>query len=517
MHPSHVARTHPDKPAIVFVPSETALSFGELERRVTQAAHLLQDLGVRRGDAVAFCVENSPEFFEIAWAAQRVGAIFTPMSTKLTADDVQYIVEDSGARVFILSAACEASRHSKNAFSPTVKLLSVGGDIDGCADWKQLRQSMPTNAIASPSPGGEMMYSSGTTGRPKGVRKSLPDGEFDVPDSRTVSLSRAFSVSHDSVYLSTSPLYHSAPYRYAATALSCGATCIVMERFDEDMALRCIATYRCTHSIWVPTMFHRLLRLPTEIRALHDTDSLRYAVHGAAPCPIHVKERMIEWWGPILYEYYAGTEGIGACMISSQEWLAHKGSVGRATDGEIHILDEQDEELPLGVTGVVHFKNASSFEYWNAPDKTAGSRSKQGWWTYGDIGHVDADGYLYLTDRKDFMIISGGVNIYPQEIENVLLAHPKVSDAAVFGVPNEEYGEQVTAVVQPVGDPTLYTAADKSELIDFCRRKLGSLKSPRTIEFVDELPRHATGKLYKRLLRERYLQTSEQIAVAVEK
>lgn len=515
MHPSIYALTHPDKPALIFQPSGIDLTYLELEQRVTQAAHLLQEIGVRPGDAIAFCIENSPEFFEVAWAAQRVGAIFTPMSTRLSADDMRYIVEDSGARAFILSATCESSRHVKKEMFPNVKLLAVVGDIEGFGDWRARRKEMPTKPIALPVPGREMMYSSGTTGRPKGVRKPLPDGEFDDPDSRAVNFSQKFVLGADSVYLSTSPLYHSAPYVFAASALRYGATCVVMEHFDAELALHCIQTFRCTHGIWVPTMFHRMLRLPPNVRNVYDTSSLRYAIHGAAPCPVHVKEEMIHRWGPTLHEYYAGTEGIGACMISSQEWLTHKGSVGRATDGEIHILDEHDDEVPVGVTGVVHFKNSSKFEYWKAPDKTAGTGSKQGWWTYGDIGHVDAEGYLYLTDRKDFMIISGGVNIYPQEIENVLLSHPMVSDVAVFGIPNDEYGEEVKAVVLPVGDHTSYTNTDKVELIEFCRQKLGKVKTPRTVDFVGEFPRHATGKLYKRLLREGYLQAHDLHAGAV--
>ena len=515
MHPSHFALTHPEKSALIFQPSGVDLTFLELEQRITQAAHLLQNLGIRPGDAVAFCIENSPEFFEVAWAAQRVGAIFTPMSTRLSADDMRYIVEDAGVRVFILSAACESSRHVKKEMFAAVELMAVNGDIEGFGDWRKQRQEMPITPISSPAPGREMMYSSGTTGRPKGVRKPLPQGEFDDSDSRAVNFSQKFSLGEDSVYLSTSPLYHSAPYVFAASALRYGATCVVMEHFEAELALHCIQTFRCTHGIWVPTMFHRMLRLPPEVRHAYDASSLRYALHGAAPCAVHVKEEMINWWGPILHEYYAGTEGIGSCMISSLEWLSHKGSVGRATDGEIHILDEHDEEVPVGGIGVVHFKNTSQFEYWKAPDKTAGTRSKQGWWTYGDIGYVDMEGYLYLTDRKDFMIISGGVNIYPQEIENVLLSHPLVSDAAVFGIPNEEYGEEVKAVVQPVGEHTSYTSSHKAELIEFCRQKLGSVKTPRSIDFVDELPRHATGKLYKRLLRERYLEMHKSSAGAV--
>ncbi|MGQ3031368.1 MAG: AMP-binding enzyme, partial [Ferrovibrionaceae bacterium] len=281
-----------------------------------------------------------------------------------------------------------------------------------------------------------------------------------------------------------------------------GATVIVMERFDAAAALALIARHRVSHAQWVPTMFVRLLKLPEAQRKAHDLSSLVCAVHAAAPCPIEIKQRMIDWWGPIVWEYYAGTEANGATIISSAEWLTHKGSVGRAVLGEIHVMNDRDEEVAVGEQGVIYFGNGPGFEYLNDPEKTASSRNARGWSTLGDIGRVDAEGYLYLTDRVANMIISGGVNIYPQEIENILICHPGVADVAVIGVPDDEFGEAVKAVVQPAAGEGSARLAD--ELVALCRDRLAHYKCPRSVDFVDSLPRHPNGKLFKRLLRERY-------------
>jgi acyl-CoA synthetase (AMP-forming)/AMP-acid ligase II len=282
-----------------------------------------------------------------------------------------------------------------------------------------------------------------------------------------------------------------------------GATSVVMERFDPELSLRLIERHRITHSQWVPTMFVRLLKLPPQLRRRYDLSSHRVALHAAAPCPIAIKEQMIEWWGPILIEYYAATEGHGSTQIDSHEWLQHRGSVGRARNCELHILDEEGHELPPGEVGTVYFGGGPSFEYHNDPDKTASARSAQGWATVGDMGYVDADGYLYLTDRKANMIISGGVNIYPQEAENVLINHPAVADVAVFGIPNEEFGEEVKAVIEPVEFATAGPALER-ELLAYCHSHLAKFKCPRSIDFAAKLPRSETGKLYKRRIRDPY-------------
>ncbi|MGE5130254.1 MAG: AMP-binding protein, partial [Sphingomonadaceae bacterium] len=314
---------------------------------------------------------------------------------------------------------------------------------------------------------------------------------------------KLYGLGPDSIYLSPAPLYHAAPLRFNMTVMRCGGTSVLMEHFEAEEALALIERHRVTHSQWVPTMFVRMLKLPPDVRARYDLSSLRVAIHAAAPCPVPVKEEMIRWWGPVLYEYYAGTEGNGYVACNSQEWLAHKGTVGRALLGEVRILDDDGAVLPPGETGTIYFANGPAFEYHNDPRKTAVSRSREGWSTLGDVGRLDAEGYLYLTDRKDYMIISGGVNVYPQEVENLLVTHPKVADVAVLGVPNEDLGEEVKAVVQPM-DWRDAGPALAAELMAYCRGNLSHIKCPRSIDFEPELPRHPTGKLYKRLLRERY-------------
>jgi acyl-CoA synthetase (AMP-forming)/AMP-acid ligase II len=351
----------------------------------------------------------------------------------------------------------------------------------------------------------DMLYSSGTTGRPKGVRHPLEGLPIDAPGALVALASMLFGLNENTIYLSPAPLYHAAPLRYCMTIHRLGGTVVVMEHFDAEEALRDIEKYRVTGSQFVPTMFVRMLKLPDDVRLKYDVSSMKSAIHAAAPCPVEVKRKMIEWWGPVIHEYYAGTEGNGFCYVSSAEWLAHPGTVGRALVGEIHICGETGEELPVGEEGVIYFGGGAQFEYHNDPKKTAESRhpAHPEWSTLGDVGKLDSDGYLYLTDRKAFMIISGGVNIYPQEAENLLINHPKVADVAVIGVPNEDFGEEVKAVVQPAhwGDagPAL---AD--ELIAYCREHLSPIKCPRSVDFDPELPRHPTGKLYKRLIRDRY-------------
>jgi long-chain acyl-CoA synthetase len=506
-HPSIHASRQPEKLAALFVPGGASLTYGELEARANQVARLLRSHGVVAGDAVVFCIENCPEFLHIAWGCQRIGVRFTPASTRLGAEDIAYITPDSGATVLIVSTHAECASRLAQEDLAGVQLFSLSGSLPGAIRWEESIERLDRSEIENPVPGREMMYSSGTTGRPKGVRKPMPSGQFDAPDARNAGWgSRLPGTGPDMVHLCTSPMYHAAPYRNVSGTLSVGGTCVILEKFDALLALQCIETHRVTHSVWVPTMFSRLLRLPPEDRnGVKDLSSHQAAFHGAAPCPIHVKEQMIDWWGPILHEYYAGTEGIGACAISSEEWLAHKGSVGRAIDGVIHILDADDNEVPAETTGLVFFEISSTFEYWNDSAKTGRSRSKQGWWTYGDIGHVDTEAYLYLTDRRDFVIISGGVNIYPQEIEDFLLRDMRVLDTAVFGVPDDEYGEAVQAIVQVSRDDAIDGDALAIELRKACREHLGPIKTPRDVQIVTEFPRLPTGKLHKKAMRDAFL------------
>jgi acyl-CoA synthetase (AMP-forming)/AMP-acid ligase II len=402
----------------------------------------------------------------------------------------------------------EVARDLGTALSDLAGRFMVDGGAPGYASWEEATAAQPSEPVSDEAEGTDMLYSSGTTGRPKGV--SLPGlgKPIGTPPPLMFVLKGLYGADEDSVYLSPAPLYHAAPLRFNLGLQRLGGTCVIMEQFDARWALELIDRHRVTHSQWVPTMFRRLLELPEQERARYDVSSLRAAVHAAAPCPITVKEQMIAWWGPVLYEYYAGTEANGFTSIDSEDWLAHKGSVGKPLVGEIHILDDTGEKLPPGQPGTIYFAGTSEFEYHDDPDKTAAARTEQGWSTIGDVGYLDEEGYLYLTDRKADMIISGGVNIYPQEAENVLATHPKLADVAVFGVPNPEFGEEVKAVVQPV-DMADAGPEFEQELIAYCRQQLAKIKCPRSVDFEPELPRSATGKLFKRLLKERYWRDHE--------
>ena len=504
MYPGVHATTTPDKPAYVMAGSGEVVTYRQLDERSNQVAQLLRAAGLRRGDGIAFMLENSARFFEICWGAQRAGLYYTAISSRLTAPEAAYIVQDCGATVFITSAANREVAAAIVDDIPDVAVkLMIDGTADGYERYEDAVAQQPTTAIADESEGGDMLYSSGTTGRPKGVKVPLPEGPIGTPSSVTALAQMLYGFTADTVYLSPAPMYHAAPLRFSMAVLRLGGTIIAMERFDPADFLRLVEEHRVTHTQVVPTMFVRMLKLDEAERTRHDLSSLQVCIHAAAPCPIPVKEQMIEWWGPKIFEYYAGTEGNGFCAITSEEWLQHKGSVGKPLVGELHILDEDGEPRPPGEAGTIFFGNGGTFEYHNDPEKTASSRNEQGWSTLGDIGYVDEDGYLYLTDRKSYMIISGGVNIYPQEAENVLTMHPKVMDVAVIGVPNEDFGEEVKAIVQPVDMADAGPELER-ELLAFCKEQLAGYKCPRSVDFSAELPRHPTGKLYKRLLRDRY-------------
>jgi len=504
MHPCDHAQTMPDKAAYIMAATGETVTYKQLNDRSNQAAHLFRACGLRRGDAIAIFMENNARYLELCWAAQRAGLYFTCISTRLTAGEVDYIVGDCGAKLFVTSAAMGPLLDDLAGRMPGVAhRFIIGGTSPGYTAYEPARDQLPTDPIADESAGTDMLYSSGTTGRPKGIKAALPETPInDVPPLLGL-VTALYGAGPTSVYLSPAPLYHAAPLRYNMAMHRVGATSVVMEHFDAEEALKLIDRHNVTISQWVPTMFIRMLKLPESVRTAYDLSSHACAIHAAAPCPVAIKEQMIAWWGPIINEYYAGTEGNGFCAISSAEWLAHKGSVGRALMGEIHIVGEDGAQVAPGEVGTIYFGGGNAFEYHNDPDKTAESRHPEGWTTLGDVGRVDEDGYLYLTDRKAHMIISGGVNIYPQEAENLLVTHPKVADVAVIGVPNEDFGEEVKAVVQPVNwedhGPEL-----EAELIAFCQSRLAKIKCPRTVAFDRELPRHPTGKLYKRLVRDRY-------------
>ena len=503
MHPSVYAKTQPNKPAFIMASTGETVTYGQLEERSNRGAHLFRKLGLKTGDGIAIFMENNVHYLPIVWAAQRSGLYFTCISSRLTAGEIEYIVNDCGAKVLITSEQMGDVARELGGKLPNVQKLMLGGTMPGYLSGEEAVRQMPATPIADESPGTDMLYSSGTTGRPKGVKRPLTGGPLAQPNPLLMLVKMLYQFDENTVYLSPAPLYHAAPLRYNMAVHGFGGTCVVMEHFEPEQALALIGKYKTTHSQWVPTMFVRMLKLPEAARKKYDVSAMKIAIHAAAPCPIPVKKQMIEWWGPVIYEYYAGTEGNGFCAITPQEWLAHPGSVGKSLLGELHIMGEDGTECPTGESGSIYFANGPEFAYHNDAKKTAEARNDKGWSTLGDVGYTDKDGYLYLTDRKAFMIISGGVNVYPQEAENVLINHPKVADVAVIGVPNEDFGEEVKAVVQPMNwaDATPALAED---LVAYCKQHLSAIKCPRSVDFERELPRHPTGKLYKRLIRDRY-------------
>ncbi len=502
MHPYLHARENPDKPAVIMASTGAVETYAELDKASNRMAHLFRQEDLQIGDTVAVLLDNHPNFFDFAWGAQRAGLYYVAIPSRLTAAEVSYILSDSGATLLISSDSKQGVVDELHKLNPDVKVFLYG--VEDSRAIEPVLAALPDGPIDDERHGTDMLYSSGTTGRPKGVRIPFPENEdIAAPNALVMMAQGAFGFQPGCTYLSPAPLYHAAPLRWCMTVHKMGGTVIVMEKFDAEQALALIEKYKVDVSQWVPTHFSRMLKLPEETRAKYDVSSLTCAVHAAAPCPIPVKEKMIQWWGPIIREYYAGSEGNGFTFINSEDWLEHKGSVGKALLGIVHICDENDDEVPVGEEGQIYFEGGAPVNYHNDPEKTKAAHNKHGWTSLGDVGKVDEDGFLYLTDRKSFMIISGGVNIYPQEIENLLITHPKVLDAAVIGAPDEDMGERVVAVVQPAdmtdaGDPFA------QELEVYLRQTLSGVKIPRQIDFRAELPRVATGKLYKRLLRDEY-------------
>jgi fatty-acyl-CoA synthase len=502
-HVGTQAQVHPERPAIVMAGSGLVTTYRELDERSNRLAHLLRDAGLRTGDHLALMMENCPEFLEVAWAAQRSGLYYTALNSHLRRSEAQHILDDCGATALFISAGL--SHIADELDLGRIRLCIVaGGEAKRFAPYGDALAGWPTTPIVDEAEGREMLYSSGTTGQPKGVRKVLSGAPMGDPTATPALLAANIArvgIDGTSTYLTPAPLYHSAPLVYSMAMHRLGATCVVMEAFEPASCLRAIERYRVTHAQFVPTMFTRMLRLTDEERRSYDLSSLQWVVHAAAPCPVPIKQQMLDWWGMIIHEYYAGTEDIGSTAIGPDEWVAHPGSVGRPLN-EVHIVGgDTESDLPIGETGMVYFAGGREFEYHNDPGKTESMTNAKGWRTLGDVGYLDADGYLYLTDRASDMVISGGVNIYPREAEQVLATHPHVADVAVFGVPDEEMGESLLAVVQPCQGEESVTAA---ELTSWCRDRLAGYKCPRAIEFIAEMPRDPSGKLFKRLLREPY-------------
>ena len=499
--PHHPARQRPDHPALIWHDTGEVTTYRELAARSAQGARLFRQLGLATGEGVCFLLENHPRYLELAWAAMRTGLYATPVSTWLGPEEAAAVVADTGARVLIASPAQAAvARHLDLPIR-----LAVGGEIDGFDSYEAAAGELDTGLLDEEPEGSMMLYSSGTTSRPKGVRRPLsgaPAGtaNFLAPFLPYVGLDES------TVYLSPgAPLYHAAQLGWCVGTQRLGGTAVVLERFDPEAVLAAIERHRVTLVQVVPTMLIRLLRLPEEVRRRYDLSSLRTVLHAAAPCPVDIKRQVIEWLGPIVDEFYSGTEGGGITYVTSAEWLERPGTVGRPILGELHVTDEDGNELGPGEDGTIWFasQGGPSYEYHGDPEATARRRDRRGWTTLDDVGHVDADGYLFLTDRRDHMIVSGGVNVSPQEAEDVLASHPLVADAAVIGVPNADLGEEVKAVVV-LADPSTAGEAVVEELLAACRARLARHKCPRTIDLVDELPRLPTGKLAKRLLRDRY-------------
>ena len=505
MFPGTFAALTPDKPAVVMAGSGVTLTYREREAGSARLARYLVGHGLGLGDVVAVLADNSPRVYEVYWAAQRAGLYITAVNHHLTPDEVAYIVADCGAKALVVAGSLGAPAPE----GPAIR-LAYGAPVAGCEDYDAVLAGVPAEPLPDQPRGADMLYSSGTTGRPKGIRPVLPDRQVDEPgDVYAALFGPMYGFDADTVYLSPAPLYHAAPLRFSATIQMLGGTVVVMERFDAQGALAAIEKHRATHSQWVPTMFVRMLKLPADVRARADVSSLKVAIHAAAPCPVDVKRAMIDWWGPVLYEYYAATEGVGITFIDSEQWLAHPGSVGRGgVLGDVRICDaETGARLPAGEVGTVYFErnDLPLFVYHNDEAKTRASRHPEhdNWGTTGDLGYVDDEGYLYLTDRQAFMIISAGVNIYPREAEDALALHPAVLDVAVIGVPDPEMGESVLAVVQPAPGATPGPELEQ-ELVTHTRGHIAAYKAPKRVVFSDDLPRTPTGKLVKQKLRDRY-------------
>jgi acyl-CoA synthetase (AMP-forming)/AMP-acid ligase II len=507
-HPSYHATVQPDKIAYRIADSGEALTFAELDAASNRCAHFLRSAGLRPADHIALLIENSLDFFKVTWGAQRSGIYYTPISTHLKAAEIVYILADCGASVFFVSASVlPPLLEAVQTLDPAPRIVTVGGRVSGCESFDAVLAAQPATPVPDEVAGLDMLYSSGTTGRPKGVMQPFRGEPIGTVMPLTTILGEQMcGMNAESTYLSPAPLYHAAPLRFGMMCGAIGATTVIMRKFDAKTFLDLVATHRVTHSQVVPTMLVRILKLPEAEREAADVSSLVAIIHAAAPCPEDVKAAIIDWWGPILLEYYAGTEANGVTIIDSAQWLAHRGSVGRAYVGAIKILGEdlEAEPLPAREIGQIFFADGPTFSYHNDPAKTAQAHNGKGWSSLGDVGYLDEEGYLYLTDRKSYMIISGGVNVYPQETEDLLIGHPAVHDVAVFGIPDAEMGEQVKAVVQPAPGAT-GDAQLEATLIAYCKSRLSSIKCPRSIDFVADMPRTPTGKLLKRLLRERYL------------
>ena len=504
MHPSNHIKNRSDHPAIIMASTGVTVTYAEMEARANQTAHFFRSKGLKQGDVIAICMDNSsPRFLDIAWAAQRSGLYYSCISTKFLTDEIRYILKDSEAKFLFGAPSLSDVLEPLPSLHDGCQYYAVDGEIKGFENYQNAIGDMPITLLEDGTAGADMLYSSGTTGQPKGIKPALTGGPIDETTPFSFLLRDLFGMSEHSKYLSPAPLYHAAPLKWIMSVHNMGGTAIIMENWGDELCLKLIEKYKIDSAQFVPTHFVRMLKLPDEVKRRYDVSSLKTVAHAAAPCPVAVKESMFEWFGPIIHEYYSGTEGPGFCYIGPDDWLTHKGSVGRAAIGEIRICDDNGEVVEQGQQGNVYFEGGPPIAYHNAPEKLDEAVNKYGWGTMGDIGWVDPDGFLYLTDRKSFTIISGGVNVYPQEIENTIISHPDVMDVAVIGAPDPDFGERVVAIVQLI-DPEQASDAMAQNITDFTSSSLSKIKTPKQVDFRAELPRHPNGKLYKRLLRDEY-------------
>ena len=507
MHLTELAGRMPDKAAVVRAGDGAVTTYAELERRSLQIAHFLDRHGLRVGDHVAVLMDNRPEYFEVLWGCMRSGIYVTPVNWHLTEGEAAYVVKDCGARVLFTSATVGdlasrvAAQCSKTEAGEELVTVMTDGAGSPFLDYATTLDAESTEPREDEREGFYFFYSSGTTGVPKGIEPNHEFPPFGTGLGIDHAVNLAFGFDDSTVYLCPAPMYHAAPSAWSMGAIRNGGTVVLMERFDALECLRSIETYQVTHVQFVPTMFVRMLKLPDDERLQFDLSSLKLVVHAAAPCPVDVKLQIIEWFGPVVMEYYAGSEQAGMTMISSQEWLFHQGSVGRPLSGAVHILDEEGQELPTGEIGTVYFEGGGTFRYYKDEEKTSRAFNEKGWSTLGDLGYVDEEGYLYLADRRTDLILTGGVNVYPREVEDALVMHPAVADVAVIGVPDEDLGERVKAVVQ-LADGVADTPELRAELVAHTRERVAGFKCPREWEYVDQLPRTEAGKMLRRRLRQ---------------
>lgn len=492
---------------VVLVLAETGARFtaAEVANSALRMAQWLHAQGLQPGERFAVVLENRVEILALALAARHAGLYAAVLSTHLTPTEVAYIVQDCGAQLVVASDKTLPQLAELQATHPLPcwTVDEAAPQAPSLQAALQTLQGPPTDFSNRPL-GRDLLYSSGTTGRPKGVLKPLwPAHLRGQTDPEALGTARIMGMDQHTVYLSPAPLYHAAPLRYTLRVLEQGGQAVIMERFDAETALTLIERYRITHSQWVPTMFSRMLKLPEKVRRRYDLSSHRVAIHAAAPCPVDVKHAMLDWWGDILMEYYAGSEGCGTTMINSAEWRKRPGSVGRPTTGQLHIVGDDGQELPAGEIGQVYFSGGGQFSYLNDAEKTRQAINERGWITYGDIGHMDTEGYLFLSDRRADLILSGGVNLYPQEIENALMRHPDVYEVAVVGVPHPDFGEQPLAAVVLRQDAQASLATARA-IATRAAEVLARMKLPQRMVFVDALPRLETGKLLRRKLKERF-------------